>query len=66
MLWSVIIENGTISATLPRENMTKLNFYTYADPKFKEKYYYGNSPLTDNSLNKQLKRHFKQLENDKN
>tara|TARA_R100000742_G_C4256232_1_gene74100 strand:- start:708 stop:854 length:147 start_codon:yes stop_codon:yes gene_type:complete len=23
MLWSVIIENGTISATLPRGNMTK-------------------------------------------
>jgi len=23
MLWSVIIENRTISATLPRENMTK-------------------------------------------
>jgi len=44
---------------------TKLSFYTYEDPKFKEKYYYGNSPLTDNSLNKQLNRHFEQLENDK-
>ena len=44
---------------------TKLSFYTYADPHFKEIYYYDNSPLTDNSLNKQLNRHFEQLENDK-
>ena len=43
---------------------TKLSFYTYGDPKVKEKYYYGNSPLTDNSFNRQLKRYFKQLEND--
>jgi len=44
---------------------TKLSFYTYADPKFKEKYYYRNSPLSDNSLNKQLKRYFDQLNDDK-
>ena len=44
---------------------TKLSFYTYADPHFKEIYYYDNSPLTDNSLKFIIKRHFEQLENDK-
>jgi hypothetical protein len=45
--------------------MAKLIFYTHADPKFKEKYYYRNSPLSDNSLNKEIKRYFEQLKNDK-
>ena len=44
---------------------TKLKFYTYGDPKFKNEYYYRNSPLSDNSINRQLVRYFEQLENER-
>ena len=44
---------------------TKLVFYTYQDPKLKEKYYYRNSPLTDNSANRQIARYFQELENER-
>ena len=41
---------------------TKLIFYTYGDPKLKDEYYYKNSPLTDNSANREIARYFEELD----